>query len=109
MDITYSKGRCGRFLWSFPSIHTSVSSSIHGWHHTGKKTLAEINNSLSVHVSLPRVPGGGHPQDFDINDISNKPNIYLPSLVFFPWSAVCWRHLCIRHGVQTSRYIHTDV
>jgi hypothetical protein len=26
-------------------------------------------------------PGGGHPQDFDIN-ISNKPNIYLLSLVF---------------------------
>jgi hypothetical protein len=26
-------------------------------------------------------PGGGHPQDFDIN-ISNKPNIYLPSPVF---------------------------
>ncbi len=25
--------------------------------------------------------GGGHPQDFDIN-ISNKPNIYLPSRVF---------------------------
>jgi hypothetical protein len=26
-------------------------------------------------------PGGGHPQDFDIN-ISNKPNIYLWSSVF---------------------------
>jgi hypothetical protein len=26
------------------SIHPSVSSSIHGWHHTKKKTLAEINN-----------------------------------------------------------------
>jgi hypothetical protein len=26
-------------------------------------------------------PGGGQPQDFDIN-ISNKPNIYLSSLVF---------------------------
>jgi hypothetical protein len=26
-------------------------------------------------------PKGGHPQDFDIN-ISNKPNIYLLSLVF---------------------------
>ncbi len=26
------------------SIHPFVSSSIHGWHHTGKKTLTEINN-----------------------------------------------------------------
>jgi hypothetical protein len=23
----------------------------------------------------------------------------------FPWSAVCWTHLCIRHGVQTSNTI----
>jgi hypothetical protein len=26
------------------SIHPFVSTSIHGWHHTGKKTLTEINN-----------------------------------------------------------------
>jgi hypothetical protein len=26
------------------TIHPSVPSSIHGWHHIGKKTLAEINN-----------------------------------------------------------------
>jgi hypothetical protein len=26
------------------SIHPFVLSSINGWHHTGKKTLAEINN-----------------------------------------------------------------
>jgi hypothetical protein len=26
-------------------IHPSVLSFIHGWHHTGKKTLAEINNT----------------------------------------------------------------
>jgi hypothetical protein len=28
------------------SIHPSVPSSIHGWHHIGKKTLAEINNPV---------------------------------------------------------------
>ncbi len=39
--ITYSKGRRGPEAFS---IHPSVPSSIHGWHHTGKKTLAEINN-----------------------------------------------------------------
>ncbi len=32
----------GRFF------HPSVPSSIHGWHHTGKKTLAEINNPLPL-------------------------------------------------------------
>jgi hypothetical protein len=81
--ITYSKGRCGRFSVKL-SIHPSVSSHIHEWHHTGKKTLAEINNP-PTHVSLFRKrhaqPQLGHPQDFDIN-ISNKPNIYLPSMVF---------------------------
>jgi hypothetical protein len=68
-------------------IHPSVLSSIHGWHHTGKKNVAEINNPASVHVSLSRKGmsspkgRGGHPQYFDIN-ISNKPNIYLLSPVF---------------------------
>ncbi len=41
-------------------FHPSVPSSIHGWHHTGKKTLAEINNpSPSAHVSLSKkgMPG----------------------------------------------------
>jgi hypothetical protein len=35
--------------------------SIHGWHHTGKKTLADINNPPSAHVSLSRegMPGPG--------------------------------------------------
>jgi hypothetical protein len=32
------------------SIHPSVLSSIHGWHHTGKKTLAKINNPPSAHA-----------------------------------------------------------
>ncbi len=56
--ITYSKGRRGREAFS---IHPSVPSSIHGWHHTGKKTLAEINNPPSAHVSMSRkgMPGPG--------------------------------------------------
>ncbi len=41
VTITYSKGRPGPEAFF---IHPSVPSSIHGWHHTGKKTLAEINN-----------------------------------------------------------------
>jgi hypothetical protein len=59
-------------------IHPSVLSSIHGWHHIGKKTLAEINNpgALRMCCCLGKAcpaPRGGHPQDFDIN-ISNKSN-----------------------------------
>jgi hypothetical protein len=34
------------------AFHPSVPSSIHGWHHTGKKTLAEINTPPPTHVSL---------------------------------------------------------
>jgi hypothetical protein len=61
--------------WSFfvklfhvicPSIHLFVSSSIHGWHHTEKKTLAKINNPPSAHVLLSKkgMPGprGGTPK-----------------------------------------------
>ncbi len=48
------------------SIHPSVSSSIHGWHHTAKKTPIEINNPPLAHVSLSRKgvpsPGGGTPK-----------------------------------------------
>jgi hypothetical protein len=38
------------------SIHPFVPSSIHGWHHTRKKTLPEINNTPppSAHVLLFR-------------------------------------------------------
>jgi hypothetical protein len=71
--ITYSKGRRGREAFSIhpsrhPSmdgitwpVHPSISLSIHGWHHTGKKTLAEINNPPSAHVLLSRkgMPGPG--------------------------------------------------
>ncbi len=48
-NITYSKGRCGCEAFS---IHPSVLSSIHGWHHTGKKTLAEMYKPPSAHVLL---------------------------------------------------------
>jgi hypothetical protein len=73
------------FYESFhPSIHLSRHPSMDSIMQ-GKKTLAEINNPLSAHVSFFRKgmpgPGGGRPQDFDIN-ISNKPNICLPSSVF---------------------------
>jgi hypothetical protein len=50
-----------------------------------EENLAEINDPPSAHVYLSRKgmpgPNGEHPQDFDIN-ISNKPNIYLPSPAF---------------------------
>jgi hypothetical protein len=35
-----------------PSIHPSISSSIHGWHHTGKKSLTEINNPPCACVAV---------------------------------------------------------
>jgi hypothetical protein len=63
------------------SIHPSILSSIYGWHHTGKKTLGEINNPpLRMCRCLRKacLGPGGH---FDIN-ISNKPNIYLWTPVF---------------------------
>ncbi len=74
-------------------IHPSVPSSIHGWHHTGKKTLAKLHNPLtfpSAHVLLSRKgkPGPrGNPQDFDIN-ISNKPNIYFNKKLYI-WIPNC--------------------
>ncbi len=46
MKITYNKGCRGRN----EAFHPSIPSSIHGWHHTGKKTLVEINNPA------PRAP-----------------------------------------------------
>jgi hypothetical protein len=66
------------------AFHPSVPSSIHGWHHTRKKTLAEINNPplrMCRCLGMACPAPGGHPHDFDIN-INNKPNIYLLSLVF---------------------------
>ncbi len=100
--ITYSKR--GPIVFG-EAFHPSIPSSIHGWHHTGKKTLGEINNPPFAHVSLSRkgMPGpkGGHPQDFDIN-ISNKPNIYMPSPVFSMVSCMLLSHGS--QAVQTSRF-----
>jgi hypothetical protein len=66
--------------WSF---FMKLFLSIDRWHHTGKKTRAEINNAPSAHVLLSKkgMPGprGGTPK---ILISSNKPNIYLPSPVF---------------------------
>jgi hypothetical protein len=80
------------------SIHPSVLSSIHGWHHTGKKTLTEINkppSSAHVSLSMKGMLGlGGHPQDFDINTVVNFScssgiwGIFAVSGLL-PWSAVC--------------------
>jgi hypothetical protein len=49
------------------SIHPSISSFIHGWHHIGKKTLTKLNNPPpSAHVSLSKKgipsPGGAPPR-----------------------------------------------
>ncbi len=68
-------------MWSFfssrdPSIYPSVPSSIHGWHHTKKKTLAEINTP-PLHVSLSRkgMPG---PRGSDIYMPRNAQGIEKP-------------------------------
>jgi hypothetical protein len=102
-------------------FHPSVSSSIHGWHHSGKKTLAEINNS--AHVSLFKKgmhgPGGGHPQDFDISissSISCSSGIWGIFVVsgLLPWSAVCCyltgHKQCKHQDFQRpgSRWIHAE-
>jgi hypothetical protein len=120
--ITYSKGRCGRLSWSFfhhvtrPSIHSSILSSIHGWHHTGKKTLAEINNSPPLaHVSLSR-KGMPDPRGSDINIKPKGPKT--------PWHWTTLGYIChlrtftmvsymlLSHGsqaMQTSRFSATRV
>jgi hypothetical protein len=49
----YRKGRCGRFFVKL-SIHPFIPSSIHGWHHTGKKTLAEINTGSDQKTVLKK-------------------------------------------------------
>jgi hypothetical protein len=134
-------------LWSWSFFHPSVSSlihgwhpvtrpsvpsSIHGWHHTGKKTLAEINNPPSAHVSLSRrgMPGPGllswsavrcylmghkqcKHQDFQWPGsrwIHAECGIYrgfgnVVCSCNFVICTVKYTHMCIRHRVQTSLYI----
>ncbi len=79
------------------SIHPSVPSSIHGWHHTGKKTLTEINYPL-LHMCRfleKACPAqGGHPQDFHIStssSISCSSGIWGIFVIsgLLPWSAAC--------------------
>jgi hypothetical protein len=65
ITITYSKGHCDRFSWSFPSI----SSSIYGWHHTRKKTLAEINN---LPPPLPYLPNSRKQKSMDTSRTNSK-------------------------------------
>jgi len=48
-------------------------SSIHGWHHARKKTLAEINNPPIVHVSLSK-KGMPSPRGSNINIKPKEPN-----------------------------------
>jgi hypothetical protein len=55
------------------SIHSSVPSSVHGWHHTRKKTLVEINNPppcacVVLGKAYPALGG------FDINIRLKGPN-----------------------------------
>jgi hypothetical protein len=66
--MTYSKGRSWSFFVKL-SIHPSVPSSIHVWHLTRKKTLAEINNPPPTLLRMCRclgkacpAPGGGTPK-----------------------------------------------
>jgi hypothetical protein len=89
------------------SIHPSIRSSIHGWHHTGKKTLAEINNPpFSAHVSLSRKgrpgPGGGGTPKILISISATNPT-YICRLRSFPMVSC----MLLSHGsqaVQTSRF-----
>ncbi len=92
--ITYSKGRRGREAF----FHPSVPSSIHGWHHTGKKTLAEINTPPPP-LRMCRCLGKACPA---------------PVSGLLPWSAVCCyltgHKQCKHQDFQQpgSWWIHTE-
>jgi len=107
------------------SIHPFVPSSIHGWHHTGNKTLAEINNPPPLHMcrylgkACP-APGGAPPRFWYQYQQQTQQDFQRPGS---PWihatcgfgNVVCncnfvictikYTHLCIRHRVQTIHKI----
>jgi hypothetical protein len=102
------------------SIHPSVLSFIHGWHHTGKKTLTEINNPLPPPLRMCRCLGkacpgpgrGGHPQDFDINIVLNFLFKWHLGYICGLWSFTMVSCMLLSHGsqaVQTSRFSATRV
>ncbi len=92
LKITYSKGRHETF-----SINPSVPSSIHGWHHIGKKTLAKINNPPPLRMC--RCLGKACPA---------------PVSGLLPWLAVCCYLMghkqCKHQDFQRprSRWIHVE-
>ncbi len=57
-----------------PSIHPSIPSSIHGWHHTRNKTLAEINNPPLLHLCHCLGKACPAPRGSDINIRPKGPN-----------------------------------
>jgi hypothetical protein len=74
-------------------IHPFVSSSNHGWHHTGKKTLIEINNPPPLRMcgclgkACPAL-GGGTPKILIYQYRCQFPvrvafGVYLSSPVFY--------------------------
>jgi len=84
--ITYYKGCCDRFLGSF--FHHMTHPSIHGWHHTGKKTLVKINNPPSGHESLSRKgmagpAGGGATPKILISILATNPTYILTKIYIY--------------------------
>jgi hypothetical protein len=91
-------------------IHSSVLSSIHGWHHTAKKTLAEVNNPtpptpllcacIAVYKRHAR-PQGGTPKILISISATN------PTYICHLWSFPMVSCMLLFHGsqvVQTSRF-----
>jgi hypothetical protein len=103
-----------------PFIHPSVPSSIHGWHHIGKKTLIEINNPsplLRMCCCLGKAcPGlGGTPKILISISATNPTYIFhtMPEDIqkcwgifvvsgLLPWSAMLVSHWS--QPVQTSKF-----
>jgi hypothetical protein len=110
--------------WSFfVKLFHVTCPSIHGWHHTGKKTLTEINIPPSPRMCqcLGKVclaPGGGGggvwaPPRFSVARVPmNTCGMWYIERFWkcscsynFVICTVKYTHLCIRHGVQTSLVI----